>query len=223
MMRVVTVFVMGLAAALGGCGGAPGVSGSEEPTATALPEWVLVVPFEEEGRNVYVGGCVMALSAAEGIELARTDAEQQIASRAHSGFIDIFARAPRASGVTTTSIDRLDFKELGLRLYPDAMAAAASVDRIYLKSCSSGALHEGAGPPGEGEMDGAVCSVFVRVSVEADAWERQLSEAVQEMRHHFAAADRQNLARLADWVDDHLPELLSGETRADIGTDVKIR
>jgi len=181
----------------------PQVGGAE------LPGWVLVVPVEENGRNIFVGGCTMALSAREGVHAARTEAHLQITSAARTQFTEVFAHSSRDSGVETTSLDRLDFRELGFERYAEAMVAATRLDRVYLRSCLGGSRWENDRAPDPDEFDGEVCSVFVQISFDTDAWERLLSETLREMRHHYESNGKHNLAELADWIDGRLPEVFA--------------
>jgi len=221
MIRMLIVFALLAAAGLQGCSPTNHASLDSPAAEPKLPDWVLVVPVEEDGLSVFVGGCSMALSAAEGIEAAQTEAELQITSAARSLFTDIFAIAPRASGVTTTSIDRLDFREMGFELYADAMVRQASLDRVYVRSCETGEVWESSGMPVVELIDGAVCSVFVRVTFDADAWERNLSETLREMRRKFRSQGRESLIALADWTDGHLAELLAGDDAPAEGADAR--
>jgi hypothetical protein len=66
------------------------------------------------------------------------------------------------------------------------------------------------GPDPESPFEGTACSVFVRVSFPAEAWDRNLAETLQGMRHEFRAAGRENLAELADWIEGHLSERSGG-------------
>ncbi len=209
------MLMMLVAVALGGCGAVAETSAGGAPDLRRLPDWVLIVPVEEDGRSLFVGGCTMALTAAEGIETARGDARLQITSAARSGFMDVFGLSPRESGVTTTAIDRLDFKEMGLALYPEAMERSSSLDRVYVRSCLTREIWDLERVPEDGEIDGAVCSVFVRVSCDADGWERNLSETLREMRRSFESSGHGNLAELADWIDGRLPELMGGADEHD--------
>ncbi len=217
MLKILTVSALLAAAFLAGCSPKAQTSVASPDASQTLPGWVLVVPVEEDGRSVFVGGCSMALNAAEGVEAAGTDARLQIASAAGSLFTDIFNGSPKASGIATTSIDRLDFRETGLELFPDTMESGVLLERVYLRSCETGEVWETSNPPDvgtEGEVDaidGAVCSVFVRATVDADAWERNLSETLREMRHGFQEQGRDNLVRLADWLDANLDRLLGGD------------
>ncbi len=223
MLRAL-LFPLLIAFALVGCQAGPTPSSSEEVTAertdpARLPEWVLVVPVELEGRSIFVGGCSMALSAAEGTASARDDALLQITSQARSQFVDVFALAPRQSGVSTTSMDRLDFREMGLARFPEAVVDAARIDRVFLRSCTTGASYEFAGGEDLHGVEGRVCQVFVRVSVDSDVWRRGLEETLTDMRHEFRGSGRDNLAELADWIVAHLGEMLgrgegSGDGRA---------
>lgn len=195
---------------LAGCGAQPNTTTVADPAGEPLPGWVLVVPVEEDGRSLFVGGCSMALTGGEGIETATTDAHLQITSLSRTRFTDVFALAPRESGVTTTSIDRLDFRETGLERYPEAMVASATLDRVVMRSCETGEMWELPGPDPESPFEGTACSVFVQVSFPAEAWERNLAETLQEMRHEFRASGRENLAELADWIEGNLSERSDG-------------
>ncbi len=221
MIRMLIVFTLLAASILAGCGSTGYVPHDSSIAGPTLPGWVLVVPVEEDGLSVFVGGCTMALSAAEGIEAARTEARLQITSAARSLFTDIFTGAPRTSGITTTSIDRLDFREMGLELYADAMERLVSLDRVYVRSCATGEVWESSGMPDVEAIDGAVCFVFARVTLDADAWERNLSETLREMRRSFQSSGRENLVGLADWTDAHLAELLAGDDAPAEGADAR--
>jgi len=227
MIKMLTVSALLAAAFLAGCSSTNNVAQNGPVTGQTLPDWVLVVPVEEDGRSVFVGGCSMALTAEEGIEAARTDAHLQITSMSGSRFTDIYAGSPRSSGTTTTGIDRLDFRETGLVLYPEKMIAGVSLDRVYLRSCETGQAWEFSGAPDReiqhavDALDGAVCSVFVRVSLDVDSWERNLSETLREMRHTFDSQGRDNLAALADWIDGHLDDLLAGNEPSDEGSGAR--
>ncbi len=215
MIRTLTVSALLAGVLLAGCSSMDSAAPGSPVAAQTLPGWVLVVPVEEEGRSVFVGGCTMALTAEEGIATALTDVRLQVTSAAGSQFTDIFNGSPKSSGITTTGIDRLDFRQMGLDLYPAAMEEGLSLERVYLRSCETGEVWESSGPfdvdaSAGADIEGAVCSVFVRASLDSDAWERNLSETLREMRHAFRSHGRDNLAELADWIDGHLVDLLAG-------------
>ena len=114
MIKTLTVSVLLAVSVLAGCSTTDTKPLTSPVAAQTLPGWVLVVPVEEDGRSVYVGGCTMALTAEEGIAVALNDVLLQVTSAAGSQFTDVFTGSPKLSGVTTTGIDRLDFRETGL-------------------------------------------------------------------------------------------------------------
>ncbi len=223
MIKTLTVSVLLAVSVLAGCSTTDTKPLTSPVAAQTLPGWVLVVPVEEDGRSVYVGGCTMALTAEEGIAVALNDVLLQVTSAAGSQFTDVFTGSPKLSGVTTTGIDRLDFRETGLALYPEAMEEGVTLDRVYLRSCETGEGWETSGLPDVSTIDGTVCSVFVRASLDADTWERNLSETLRRMRHTFQSQGRDNLMELADWLDGHLVELLAGDETSDEGAGARIR
>ena len=188
------VLLVVLLAHLGGCTGARTMS-------REIPGWVRVVLPEREGRLLFVGGAAFATDPETGIEAARADAGSQIYLRATREFTDLFNFSTARSGVETTPIERLDFKNVVSAAYGGRMTEIARQDSVFYRSCGdeSGAGADSASP---------VCEIFVLMSIDATRWDRELGEILAVEKRRRADEGERNLADVAEWM---MRQVLEGE------------
>jgi len=160
------------------------------------PGWVRVVPTRIGERAYYVGGLSAAPDAETGIEMAEADALARIEEDARPRFIGRLDKALQQSGIETTSVERLGFRTEGVEIYLDYLSEAARRDSVYYRPCTPVDL--GGREPDEG----AVCQIFVLLSLGDGDWERQFVEAVMEIKRRRLHEGKQHLAEIADWMLD---------------------
>ncbi len=179
-----------LLAHLAGCAGARTLSHE-------VPGWVRVVPPERDGRSLFVGGMALAIDPETGIKAATADAGSQIYLTATREFTDLFNRGIQKSGVETSPIERLDFKNAVSGVYGDRMVATSRQDSVFYRPCGDegGAeRHAGAGSASP------VCQIFVLLSIEAACWHRELGEVLAAEKRRRTEEGEENLADLAEWL-----------------------
>ncbi len=177
-----------LLAHLAGCTGARTLSHE-------VPGWVRVVPLERDGRSLFVGGLAFAIDPETGIEGATADAGSQIYLTATREFTDLFNRGIQKSGVETSPIERLDFKNAISGVYGDRMVGAARQDSVFYRPCGDAAE----GRAGAGSAS-PVCQVFVLMSIDGACWDRELWEVLAAEKRRRTDEGEENLADLAEWL-----------------------
>ncbi len=177
-----------LVAHLTGCTGARTLSHE-------VPGWVRVVLPERDGRTLFVGGMAFATDPETGIEGATGDAGSQIYLRATRAFTELFNRGIQKSGVETSAIERLDFKNAVIGVYGNRMAETARQDSVYYRPC-------GDAVEAEGHADSAspVCQIFVLMSIDSAEWHRELGELLATEKRRRTEEGEENLADLAEWL-----------------------
>lgn len=162
-----------------------------------IPGWVRIVQPERDGRTLFVGGVAFATDPETGIEAAVADAGSQVYLRATRAFTELFNRGIQKSGVETTPIERLDFKNAVIAVYGDRMAASARQDSVYYRPCGDEGGAEGRTDAGSASP---VCQIFVLMSVDAGEWHRGLGEVLAEEKRRRTEEGEGNLADLAEWL-----------------------
>ncbi len=183
-----------LLAHLTGCTGARTMSSE---MGREVPGWVRVVLPEHEGRTLFVGGVAFATDPETGIEGAAADAGSQIYLSATQAFTELFNRGIQKSGVETTPVERLHFKNAVIAVYGDRMAATARQDSVYYRPCGDEAGAEGLAGAGS---TSPVCQIFVLMSVDAGEWHRGLGEVLAKEKRRRTEEGEGNLADLAEWL-----------------------
>jgi hypothetical protein len=179
-----------LLAHLTGCTGARTLSHE-------VPGWVRVVLPERDGRSLFVGGMAFAIDPETGIEGATADAGSQIYLSATREFTELFNRGIQKSGVETSAIERLDFKNAVSGVYGDRMVATARRDSVFYRPCGD------EGGAERREADGSaspVCQVFVLTSIDAACWHRELGEVLALEKRRRTEEGEENLRDLAEWL-----------------------
>jgi len=179
-----------LLAHLTGCTGARTLS-------QEIPGWVRVVQPEHDGRMLFVGGVAFATDPETGIEGAAADAGSQIYLRATRAFTELFNRGIQKSGVETTAIERLDFKNAVIAVYGDRMTATARQDSVYYRTCGDEGGAEGRAGAGS---TSPVCQVFVLMSIDTGEWHHGLGEVLAKEKRRRTEEGEGNLANLAEWL-----------------------
>lgn len=162
-----------------------------------VPDWVRVVPPERDGRSLFVGGLAFAIDPETGIEGATADACSQIHLRATRAFTDLFNRGVQRSGVETSPIERLDFKNSVIGVYGDHMAGTASQDSVFYRPCGdegSAEQRAGAGPASP------VCQIFVLMSIDVASWDRELGDVLAAEKRRRMDEREENLVDFAEWL-----------------------
>jgi len=160
-----------------------------------VPDWVKVVPPERDGRTLFVGGVAFATDPETGIDGAVADAGSQIYLRATRAFTDLFNRGIKKSGVETTAIQRLDFKNAVVAVYGDRMAGTARQDSVFYRACGDGAQTEG-----RAGATSPVCQIFVLMSIDVGYWHRELGEVLAVEKRRRTEEGEERLADLAEWL-----------------------
>ncbi len=173
--------------------------GSDEAVAVSrggeAPAWARIVPHSRDGRLLFVGGASFAESPEAGIEKARTDARQQVGVAARKRFTDLFNSGIQKSGIETTAIERLDYKNKVSTRYADTMESAARQDSVYYRLCGDDGRAAGT-DGGEGRP---VCTIFVLVSVAEGDWDGGLVKIFEVEKRHRAEEGESALADLTEW------------------------
>lgn len=179
-----------LLACLTGCTGARTLS-------SEVPGWVRVVLPERDGRSLFVGGMSLATDPETGIEGATADAQSQIHLEAIREFTELFNLAHQESGVETSAMDRLGFKNSITAIYGDRMGEVARLDSVFYRPCG-----EALGSEGHAGADSAapVCQVFVLLSLDEASWDRELAEVLALEKRRREAEGEENLAEFAEWL-----------------------
>jgi hypothetical protein len=162
-----------------------------------VPGWVRVVPPERDGKTLFVGGMAFASDPETGIEGAAADAGSQIYLKATRSFTELFNQGIQRSGIETSAIERLDFKNSVIAAYGDRMAGSARQDSVFYRPCGD----EG-GPErraGAGSLS-PVCQVFVLMSIDAGEWHRELSDVLAVEKRRRRDEHEESLADLAEWL-----------------------
>lgn len=180
-----------LLAHLTGCTGAPTLRHE-------VPDWVRVVVPERDGRTFFVGGMAFAADPETGIDGAAGDAGSQIHLSATREFTELFNRGIQKSGVETTPIERLDFKNSIIAVYGDRMAGTARQDSVFYRPCGDAGGTEGRA--GTGGSASPVCQIFVLMSMDAGEWHRQLGEVLATEKRRRTEAGEEKLGDLAEWL-----------------------
>ena len=162
-----------------------------------VPGWVRVVPPERDGRSLFVGGVAFATDPETGIEEGTADACSQIHLRATRAFTDLFSGGIQRSGVETSPIERLDFKNSIIGVYGDRMAGTARQDSVFYRPCGDEGGAERRAGAGSASP---VCQVFVLMSIDAAEWHRELGEVLATEKRRRTEEGEENLADLAEWL-----------------------
>lgn len=179
-----------LLAHLTGCTGARTLSHE-------VPGWVRVVLPERDGRSIFVGGMAFAIDPETGIEGATADAGSQVYLRATQEFTELFNRGRQKSGVETSPIERLDFKNAISARYGDRMVGTARQDSVFYRPCGDAAEAERRAGAGSASP---VCQVFVLMSIDVACWDRELGEVLAVEKRRRTEEGEENLADLAEWL-----------------------
>ncbi len=179
-----------LLAHLAGCTGARTLSHE-------VPGWVRVVLPERDGRSLFVGGMALATDPETGIEGATADAGSQIYLTATREFTDLFTREIQKSGVETSPIERLGFKNAISASYGDRMVGTARQDSVFYRPCGDAAEAERRAGAGSASP---VCQVFVLMSIDGACWDRELGEVLAAEKRRRTEEGEENLADLAEWL-----------------------
>lgn len=179
-----------LLAHLTGCTGARTLSHE-------VPGWVRVVLPERDGRSLFVGGMAFAIDPETGIEGATADAGSQIYLTATREFTDLFNRGIQKSGVETSPIERLDFKNAVSSVYGDRMVETARQDSVFHRPCGDEGGAERRAGAGSASP---VCQIFVLMSIDGACWDRELGEVLAAEKRRRTAEGEENLADLAEWL-----------------------
>lgn len=172
---------------LGGCASSPAPS-------REVPDWVRVVVPEREGRSLFVGGAAFASTPEAGIEAAIADARSQVHLEATARFTDLFNRAVHESGIETTAVERLDFKNAVTRDYGLRMAEVSRQDSVFHRPCGD------AGGRERPVVDAPVCQVFVLLSVGVDEWGSELRELLETQKTRRREEGQLHLVEFAQWL-----------------------
>ncbi len=173
-----------------------GCAGSRTPSHE-VPGWVRLVPPERDGRSLFVGGLAFAIDPETGIEGATADAGSQIYLTATREFTDLFNRGIQKSGVETSPIERLDFKNSVVAAYGDRMVGSARQDSVFYRPC--GDEGDAERRVGAGSLS-PVCQVFVLMSIDAGEWHRELGDVLAAEKRRRTEEGEENLADLAEWL-----------------------
>jgi hypothetical protein len=200
-MRQIGPLVLAAAVAtmLAGCTPGPGTGGAGTPPPTLYPRWVRIGPVSTARVSYYVGLAVGPLSAEEAVAAARADALEDIEGESHRRFRRIFDMALADARETTVPSDRSHFINAGGASYYNRMAAAASQDSVYLRSC-----------PGE-ETSKEICQAYVLLAIEGSMWDRLLAETAESLRRDARDVGDTELADVAERMYRMLEDAGAGE------------
>ncbi len=175
-----------------GCAGRGGGRGddADSPTGDELPQWVRIVPPSQNGERCFVGAALSAVDAETGIEMATGDAHLQIAKAAGDRVQDLYTAAVTGSGIVVPPQDRVAVRSELSRNYAERMESHAREENVYYRPCGEGS----------GDDEGRVCDIFVLVSVEEDAWDRELTEALLATRRERGESAATPMLGMIDWM-----------------------
>jgi hypothetical protein len=191
----------GLTLALGGltaltvlsAGCASVVPAAPVGTATALPDWVLVVPPPGPERVFYVGGCAAAPDTGSGIVEAVADARAQAGKAARERIAPLVDNSFHEAGVETEALERAEFRLLVVEPVVEGLAGALRRQKVFYRECADPAA------PSSGAT--RVCDVFVLMTVEREAWERLPLEIMGDIRkQRQSKVGGSTSVALLDWV-----------------------
>lgn len=161
--------------------------------ATALPDWVLVVPPPGLDRVFYVGGCAAAPDTASGIAEAVADARAQAGKAARERIAPLVDNSFHEAGVETVALERAEFRSLVVEPVVDGLAGALRREKVFYRECS-----DRTAPSGDAAR---VCDVFVLMAIERDTWERLPVEIMGDIRkQRQSKAGASTSVELLDWV-----------------------
>jgi len=178
---------------LAGCTRAPATVAPG--SAAGVPMWVRLVPPERDGRTLFVGGVSFAADSESGVAAAEADAGSQIELSARQRFLDRFNPAISRSGIETTAIERLHFKDRVTKAYAERMVVGARCDSVFYRAC--GDRTGGTDPSHDG---GPVCPVFVLMTVGASDWDTVLADVLATEKRRQAEEGADNMAQFAEYL-----------------------
>ncbi len=159
--------------------------------ATALPDWVLVVPPPGLERVFYVGGCAAAPDTGSGIVEAVADARAQAGKAARERIAPLVDNSFHEAGVETAALERAEFRSLVVEPVVDGLAGALRREKVFYRECR----------PRGAPRRAVRVEVFVLMTVERDTWERLPVEIMGDIRkQRQSKAGDSTSVELLDWV-----------------------